>query len=68
MDIYNTPPPKHNSRTPRLTPEMKGLNTGQSVIVDEKTALCIAAHFQYKGQKTTRQKVSENKFQIWVIA
>jgi len=67
MDIYNTPPPPPRTKTARLTEEMKALLPGQSVIVDEKTALCIAAFYKYNGKRTTRRAIADGKFQIWII-
>jgi hypothetical protein len=67
MEIHNNPPPKKRQWNPRLTNEMRDLKPGQSVIVDPKTARCIAAYMRYNGAETCIQTISEKSVQIWIL-
>ncbi len=67
MLILNTPPPPARVRKDRLTDELRGLISGQSVITDEATAMALAAHFRYRKMQTRRQAIGEGKIQTWVI-
>lgn len=67
MDIHTDPPPKKRQWKPRLTDAMRDLKPGQSVIVDHKTARCIAAYMRYNGKDTCLQTVSETTSQIWIL-
>ena len=64
--LKDEPPPKKN-REKRITDEMRDLKSGQSVVLDLKTAYALSAHFRYVGKESRRASVGENKVQVWVI-
>lgn len=67
MEIYNDPPPEKRTKQPRITNEMRQLKPGQSVIVDPKTAACIASYMRYNSRDTSRQTIGKNLVRIWIL-
>jgi hypothetical protein len=54
--LSNDPLPERSERTPRLTPELRQIQPGQSYIFDDlKAAVCFYQWLNYNGMKAVRK-------------
>jgi hypothetical protein len=61
----SVPPPKLKTR--RLTPEIKEIAPGQSVLVDKPTADALTTFLRYRGYASTRLKEGE-QYRVWRLS
>ena len=51
----------------RLTDEIRGMRVGQSLIGEFAVVNCATAHFRRRGVRTTRKRLEDGRFQLWLI-
>lgn len=61
------PLPAYRVYKKRLTPELKRLQIGESVLLDEETANALIQYFRFHGQRGTRRAVGR-KVRIWRVS
>ena len=61
-------PPPVRTITKRLTEELKGIQPGQSVLLDKPTALCLIEHLKGRGFKSTRRTEENALVRVWRMA
>jgi hypothetical protein len=67
MFTTKVPPPAKITRAPRLDAKLKNMKRGQSVVLDERTAMALCSHFRYHGREHRRKRVAADTFRVWAL-
>lgn len=51
----------------RLSPELKSIQPGQSVLLDGPTASCLLVYLRYHGHSATQRKEGD-RVRVWRLA
>lgn len=62
------PPPAKSVKVSRLTAELKAIEPGHSVLLDDSTAYCLRAYFTYKKIPCVQRKEGSGLTRVWRLS
>ena len=65
--IFVSNPPKKREKRRRLTPLLKSIKPGQTVVLDAATARCLYNFIRYNGGDAVQKRLGPDEVQVWSL-